>query len=986
MKQVSLTLMALLCLYTSISAQDRVRPYNDRPESGERSAAGLTVQGDVAVEKLIKDVFIGGNCFEIKNIKYVGAASNIGQFEGGKKSINIEKGVIMTTGDIKTALPPNTKSDYSFSNVDLPQDPDLKTLIKSAQAINDQAIIEFDFTPTANTIQFKFVFASEEYCEYVGSDFNDVFGFFISGPGINGPFTNNAKNIALIPGTNNFVSINNVNHKSYSNYFVNNVHTISPVIACAGITSKGKFLDQIGYDGFTKVLTATASVTPCETYHIKLAIADVRDHSYDSAVFLAANSFNSGNNATVEVNIPSTISADKQTVFEGCDSTAITFTRLGDDVALPATINFKVDNSSTATEGVDFVALPKSVVIPAGEMSYRLPIIVINDKITEADETLVLDVETSCTCEETKVSLRIRDKPNFNINVRDTAFCGNLSVMLNSNVEGKGVGGLQYLWSNGANTPNITVQPGVSSKFTLTVTDGCGAKISDEALVTVAEPPIATLSSPDFQVCRIGMQAKLPIEFKGVPPFNITYIINGKETTQNINTKQTFLPIDTVGFIQLKKVSTGSCPGFVSGATLIKLNPIQLSASTTDLKCFNAKDGSIDLKIAGGGTAPYIFTWSNGDTSEDPKNLAAGTYQVTVTDPNLCKAVVDAKITQPTELKTETRRAISVNCFDLEQGLIEVGAVGGTKPYNYNWANGKFGNTIENLTAGVYQYTVTDQNGCFIENEAQVKADTIAPKSILAEAVSPTCKNQFGAIYIKETIGGVPPYQYKIDSTYGISKIFQKLIPSTYVLTVRGSNGCTVSKPYVVPVYEEPEVSLSPLDTIILPGDSVLIEAVHNVNAANLKSISWDPDYGLDCANCLAVMAQPKTSTVYTITVKDKFGCEATAQSRIKFNYKFNVFIPNILNVGSDYMQNRKLSVYGNARQIKAVNLFTVHDRWGTEIYRSNSMQVNDNREGWDGFYNNQEVQAGTYIYYTELLLYNGEILRQSGDVTVVKD
>ena len=120
------------------------------------------------------------------------------------------------------------------------------------------------------------MFGSEEYPEYANSSFNDVFGFFLSGPGIAGIFTNNARNIATLPETNQFVSINNVNHINNSQFYINN---------SGGLT--------IQYDGFTTVLKANATVIPGETYHIKLAIADVSDNIYDSGVCIKAGSFSS---------------------------------------------------------------------------------------------------------------------------------------------------------------------------------------------------------------------------------------------------------------------------------------------------------------------------------------------------------------------------------------------------------------------------------------------------------------------------------------------------------------------------------------------------------------------------------------------------------------------------------------------------------------------------------------------------------------------
>jgi len=144
-------------------------------------------------------------------------------------------------------------------------------------------------------VRFTYVWASNEYPDFVCSPFNDVFGFFISGPGINGPYTNNAENIALIPDTDLAVTINNVNSGvpganygefadincappkgslDYSEYYVNNFD-----------------VSTVKYRGFTLPLEASSLVIPCDTYDLKIAVADINDFKYDSGVFLAAGSF-----------------------------------------------------------------------------------------------------------------------------------------------------------------------------------------------------------------------------------------------------------------------------------------------------------------------------------------------------------------------------------------------------------------------------------------------------------------------------------------------------------------------------------------------------------------------------------------------------------------------------------------------------------------------------------------------------------------------
>lgn len=249
-------------------------------------------QGNTA-EFYVQSIF-GGDGVEISNVKYTGIEMyQIGEFSNGNSTnIGLDMGVIMSTGLVTSAIGPNDEyeADEIIDELDV-IDPDLAMLLPNewSQDQYDASILEFDFVADGNKIEFNYVFASEEYPEFVLSEFNDVFGLFISGPGINGTFTNNAMNIATIPGNNGEVAINNVNNgpdglgfnASNPQYFKDNGTGSNP----AGTT--------IRYNGFTVPLAAEADVIPCETYHIKIAITDVGDDWLDSGIFLEGNSFSS---------------------------------------------------------------------------------------------------------------------------------------------------------------------------------------------------------------------------------------------------------------------------------------------------------------------------------------------------------------------------------------------------------------------------------------------------------------------------------------------------------------------------------------------------------------------------------------------------------------------------------------------------------------------------------------------------------------------
>lgn len=215
-----------------------------------------------------------------RNIRYTGTNRAAGLFNRGlSDGLGIDRGIILSSGRISNAKGPN--KCYKTTSIN-EQNGD-RNLNAIGGDTYDAAVLEFDFVPNGDLLEFNYVFASEEYNEWVGSRFNDVFGFFLDG-----------KNIALIPNTSTPVAINSVNTTSNSAYFRDNnyphpwtmlEYNNNPCQA-GSPTSFGT-----EFDGFTTVLTATATVTPGKTYHIKLAVADRGDYSLDSAVFIQGKSF-----------------------------------------------------------------------------------------------------------------------------------------------------------------------------------------------------------------------------------------------------------------------------------------------------------------------------------------------------------------------------------------------------------------------------------------------------------------------------------------------------------------------------------------------------------------------------------------------------------------------------------------------------------------------------------------------------------------------
>lgn len=219
-----------------------------------------------------------GTGVSISNVTYTGAAAASGYFTGGNAAgIGINSGVVLTSGFASNLNgTSNTVDDITGDN-GLEGNATLDSLIPGYTTY-DATILGFDFVATGDKVYFNYAFGSDEYNEYVGSSFNDVFGFLFNG-----------NNVALIPGTSKAVAINNVNNGSYSSYHNDNdpSDTNTPY--------------AFEYDGFTDVFTATLTgLTAGTTYHIDLAIADAGDYFIDSGVFIQAGTFSTEPTPTPE--------------------------------------------------------------------------------------------------------------------------------------------------------------------------------------------------------------------------------------------------------------------------------------------------------------------------------------------------------------------------------------------------------------------------------------------------------------------------------------------------------------------------------------------------------------------------------------------------------------------------------------------------------------------------------------------------------------
>ena len=634
------------------------KPSPPLPSSAERVLSGINTLTVADVSSAVQNIFVRGDCANIDNVKSIGNTRGIGYFEGGTANIGMTDGLIIATGPISNAHGPNVSEGRTGQLFDNKEDSDLKSL--ATNTLFDNVGIEFDFVPQKAYVSFKYVFASEEYCEFVGSIFNDVFGFFVSGPGINGPFSDGAINVALVPESNDFVSINNINHIFNSDFYVKNERE-DDANQC-NVAFAPKFLQEIEYDGFTLVLTAVFEVIPCETYHIRLVVGDVGDDKLDSAVFLESKSFDIG----PEVSIDFLTDNFDDAITEGCTDGRVIFRRTDDvriDEDIPVEYFYTIN--TTAEESVDFSAIPKNIVIPAFTQSVVIPVTAFVDDLPEGEEEVGIEIDVACNCRKADNTLfTIRDPFSISYDLDTVLACYDQDIVLLPNIN-NGSPPFEYQWEDGNFLSGLELEAvNVPKDYAFTVTDKCGASLSSTIHLEIINQGTANISGT-YSWCA-GQTTEVPIFLEGVPPFAFTYQIDGRNiNVEDVMESPFIIPIDRPGKLLITAFSDDVCEGQFFGSAEVLVDGPSANPVLTPLLCPGETNASIQLNVDS--KLPYRVEWDPFvNNPENPGELGAGLYTYTIIDQTGCRVTDSIRIEEPT-----IAEAIGNNCssFQLEENI-----------------------------------------------------------------------------------------------------------------------------------------------------------------------------------------------------------------------------------------------------------------------------------------------------------------------------
>ncbi|MGQ0827371.1 MAG: choice-of-anchor L domain-containing protein [Bacteroidota bacterium] len=908
--------------------------------------AQLTLNPAVTPLQLVQTIV--GTGYNVSNAKLICPNGAIGTFTNVSSNIGITDGILLTSGGITIANGANNNTSAGINN-GTSGDFDLDNL--SGATTYDGCALEFDLEPACDSLKINYVFGSEEYPEYVNKQFNDVFAFYISGPGITG-----VQNIALVPGTSLPVSINNINAGKNTQFFVNNANG-----------------NTIQYDGFTKPLTAKAKVIPCETYHLKIVIADVFDGIYDSGVFIKGN--------TIECSpISYNDIASNLNAVKNCTNGSFTFCRTG-----PTTSPFLVKYTigGTAVNGVDYVTLPDSVIIPANQTCKTVDLVPIPNSGNPGVRTVKIIYQYGYCPKYDTITLKITDPLPIDAGP-DGVICSGDSVKIGINP----LPNTTYSWQPATGLSNASISnptvclvntgnANVVVKYVLSSFNPQNGvcTLKDSLYVTVKPLPKAQFNN-QTDYC-VGTSISFTDNSTVAPGKNISdwywnFGNNLFDIVQNPVIKYTTSGTFTVS---LKITDNAGCTDDTSRTLTIWPTPIVNFTANSPCQGDSVKFINSTTIPAGGTILQSI--WNFGDSSplisgNSPAHVyptSNNTYnvQLIVTSDKNCVGTYQKTITiypKPTAnfssdpvciynaMKFVNSSTGDLNSWDFGDG----GTSNLRNPSHLFVSSGvhtvklivatNFGCSDSiTKTAIVYarpkfDFTAADTSGCPVfcspfESVISPGSDTI---------VSWSWSFNTGDIASGDKVN----YCYVKDGQYSPS------------LVATSNHGCmdTVSKPYYINVHPKPSA-----DFFVSPTEITSFEPIVYLNDnSSADVINWWWNFG-DNKTSKGSSPPPHKYSIdndeYTISLKviNNYGCTDSTSRMVRMNSESAVFIPNTFTPNDDGY-NEIFRPYGSGIYVEADFEMFIYDRWGLMIYKTN-----DKAQVWDGRLKGEVCQQEVYIY-----------------------
>lgn len=432
---------------------------------------------------------------------------------------------------------------------------------------------------------------------------------------------------------------------------------------------------------------------------------------------------------------------------------------------------------------------------------------------------------------------------------------GDKTGLINVTTTG-GVTPYRYSWNSGQTTSDISNIG--AGDYNLTVTDGAGCK--KNLVQTIAQPDsfVVKLANVQDIKCYGSNSGEVLLDARGgVEPYSYSW--NNGARTKDITEVM-------AGDYAVKISDANGCSTQLRAKIEEPQELIAAIGTVKDNSCFGDNGGSIDVNIKGG-TLPYTYRWSNDSTSQDLSNIVSGEYLVTITDANGCSQELSTTIEEPTALEASVIEIKNVSCYSENTGEIQIDVSGGAKPYTYIWNNGTQKQDLFNATAGDYQLTISDANGC--KNTLSATIEQPQPLVASIDNISHVlCYGESKGMIDAAVSGGTLPYTYAW-SNGASSEDLTEVLAGSYSLKIKDDAGCTLSLPAVVNQPTELTLVGDSLTSISCAGQNTGNISVHAEGGVEPYNYTWNNGAsGRSLSNVAA--------GEYSVIVTDANGCQAT--------------------------------------------------------------------------------------------------------------
>ena len=416
-----------------------------------------------------------------------------------------------------------------------------------------------------------------------------------------------------------------------------------------------------------------------------------------------------------------------------------------------------------------------------------------------------------------------------------------------------------YLWSNGATTEDLN---GVGAgDYTVQITDANGCDTSFTLVISQPTPMVAFIENQVNVYCAGNNTGEASVNISGGVP-GYTYLWDNGQTTQTVADL-------SAGPHSITIRDANNCITIVN---FVITESIVLSAGDVDVNnvtCNGGNNGSISFNMEGG-SAPYSYVWSNGQTTVPAINLQAGDHSVTITDSAGCVLQLSFTVSQPDALTLNIINIVQPVCSGSSTGHATVQVTGGTPNYQYAWDNGQTTATATGFTAGVHTVVVTDANGCVDSTTVTITEPASLSVSIIGSS-NPTCFGGANGTATALVGGGVAPYDYSWSPSGGTNSTATGLSAGTHIVIVTDANGCSASQTYTLTQPAQVVVTIDGGGSTICAGESVTLTA-SATGGTGSYNFAWNNGLGNGATHTVS----PTVTTTYVVIAANAQGCSAT--------------------------------------------------------------------------------------------------------------